>query len=59
VTGLLLTPGASASRDSSALVAIDVALSAEGVECERIDLPASRPGPSVFRAITDAAGALA
>jgi uncharacterized protein len=59
VTALLLTPGASATRDSSALVAIDRALSAEGVVVERTDLPSSRPGPKVFAAITDAAGALA
>jgi uncharacterized protein len=59
VTALLLTPGASATRDSPALVAIDRALSAEGVVVERIDLPSSRPGPKVFDAITDAAGALA
>jgi predicted alpha/beta-hydrolase family hydrolase len=59
VTALLLTPGASATRDSPALVAIDRALSAEGVAVERIDLPSSRPGPKVFQTITDAAGALA
>ena len=59
MTGLLLTPGASATRDSSALVAIDRALSAEGVIVERIDLPSSRPGPKLFQVITDAAGALA
>ena len=59
MTGVLLTPGASATRDSPALVAIDRALSAEGVLVERIDLPSSRPGPKVFQAITDAAGAFA
>ena len=55
---LLLTPGASATRDSPALLAIDRTVSADGVECERIDLPSSRPGPKVFQAITDAAAAL-
>jgi predicted alpha/beta-hydrolase family hydrolase len=62
VTGdraLLLTPGASANRDSSALVAIDRALAAEGVAVERIDLPASRPGPNVARAIAAGAAAVA
>jgi predicted alpha/beta-hydrolase family hydrolase len=56
---LLLTPGASANRDSSALVAIDRALAAEGVVVERIDLPASRPGPKVSRAIAAGAAAVA
>ena len=55
---LLLTPGASATRDHSSLVAIDDALSAEGVAVARIDLPSSRPGPKVMAAITDAAAAL-
>lgn len=59
MTALLLTPGASATRDSPALVAIDRALSAEGVTVERIDLPSSRPGPKLFATIIDAAGALA
>jgi predicted alpha/beta-hydrolase family hydrolase len=58
MTALLLTPGASATRDSPALVAIDRALTAEGVAVERIDLPASRPGPKVFQTITDAARGL-
>ena len=59
MTAVLLTPGASATRDSPALVAIDRALSAEGVAVERIDLPSSRPGPKLFATITDAATALA
>jgi predicted alpha/beta-hydrolase family hydrolase len=58
-TGLLLTPGASADRNSSALVAIDKALAAHGVLVERVDLPASRPGPKVFDTIRDAAARLA
>ena len=57
-TGVLLTPGASATRDHSQLVAIDEALTADGVPVERIDLPSSRPGPPVQRAIRAAAAAL-
>jgi predicted alpha/beta-hydrolase family hydrolase len=58
MTALLLTPGASATRDHSQLVAIDTALAAEGVPVDRIDLPSSRPGPKVLRAIVDGATAL-
>jgi uncharacterized protein len=58
MTGLLLTPGASATRDHSQLVAIDRALSAEGLTVARIDLPSSRPGPKVLGAIRDGAAAL-
>ena len=57
-TGVLLTPGASATRDHSQLVAIDKALAAEGAVVQRIDLPSSRPGPKVLRAIADGAAAL-
>ena len=57
--GLLLTPGASATRDHSQLVAIDQAVTPEGVEVKRMDLPSSRPGPKVQRAIADGAAALA
>lgn len=42
MTALLLTPGASATREQSALVAIDEAVSALGVEVVRIDLPKRR-----------------
>jgi hypothetical protein len=56
---VLLTPGASATRDHSALVAIDRALAAEGLVVDRIDLPSSRPGPKVLDAIRSAAAALA
>jgi uncharacterized protein len=35
----LLTPGASAGRDQSALVAIDESVSALGIRVERIDFP--------------------
>lgn len=56
--GLLLTPGASAGRDHSQLVAIDDAVAADGIEVRRIDLPSSRPGPKVLQAIADGAAAL-
>lgn len=59
VAAVLLAPGASATRNHPSLVAIDAALAAAGVAVERIDLPASRPGPKVLTAITDAAAALA
>jgi predicted alpha/beta-hydrolase family hydrolase len=55
---LLLAPGASADRNSSALVAIDEAVALDGVTVERIDLPGTR----IERAVTvvrDAAAALA
>ena len=39
VAGLVLTPGASAGREQSSLVAIDDALSADGIGVERIDFP--------------------
>jgi predicted alpha/beta-hydrolase family hydrolase len=39
VSGLVLAPGASASRDQGALVAIDEALAAQSVRVERIDFP--------------------
>jgi uncharacterized protein len=39
VEGLVLTPGASAGRDQSSLVAIDDALTPDGVRVERIDFP--------------------
>ena len=57
-TGVLLAPGASATRDHSQLVAIDRALAADGVVVKRIDLPSSRPGPRVLQAIADGAAAL-
>ncbi|HEX2046277.1 MAG TPA: alpha/beta family hydrolase [Acidimicrobiales bacterium] len=56
--GVLLTPGASATRDHSQLVAMDEALSADGMVVKRIDLPSSRPGPKVLQAIADGAAAL-
>ena len=39
VAGIVLTPGASAGRDQSALVAIDDALVPRGVRVERVDFP--------------------
>jgi hypothetical protein len=39
VSALVLAPGATASRDQNALVAIDDALAPEGVRVERIDFP--------------------
>src|SRR5580658_413538 len=39
VAGIVLTPGASAGRDQSSLVAMDAELSAAGVRVERIDFP--------------------
>ncbi len=56
---VLLTPGASATRDHPALVALDRALSAEGTTVARIDLPSSRPGPKVLAAIAAGAASLA
>ena len=47
MTALLLTPGASANRTSPALVAIDEAVSALGIEVRRIDLPGSRADKAV------------
>lgn len=57
--GLILTPGASATRDHSQLVALDDALTALGVFVERIDLPRTSSAPRHVRAITEAAGVLA
>src|SRR3954454_11615990 len=58
VPGLLLTPGASATRDHSTLVALDNALTPEGFEVERINLPGSRIERAVT-VVTEAATALA
>ena len=43
-TGLLLTPGASATREQPSLVALDEAVSALGVTVERMDFPYTRAG---------------
>lgn len=56
---VLLTPGASATKDHPSLVVIDGELEAVGIAVERIDLPSSRPGPKVLQAIADGAATLA
>lgn len=55
---LLLTPGASADRNSSALVAIDGAVTPLGFTVERIDLPGNRIERAVA-VVREAAAALA
>ncbi|MDQ1395079.1 MAG: uncharacterized protein QOG64_338 [Acidimicrobiaceae bacterium] len=52
---LLLAPGASATRDHSALVAIDAAVSADGVVVERIDLPRGGRAERLVAVVRDAA----
>jgi len=59
LAGLVLAPGASATRDHPSLVVIDDTLAADRIVVERIDLPSSRPGPKVLAVITDAAAVLA
>ena len=57
--GLVLAPGASATRDSPALVAIDAAVTADGVVVARIDLPkgkAERAVPKMRAAAEALAG---
>ena len=56
--GLVLTPGASADRNHSALVAIDEAVTPAGVVVERIDLKGTR-APALISTVREAAGALA
>jgi uncharacterized protein len=63
---LLLTPGAGADRNQSALVAIDERLSAEGVVVERMDFPYRIAGrrspdrpPVLIAAVVDGARRLA
>jgi len=63
---LLLTPGASASRDQPALVAIDEAVSAGGVAVERMDFPYKLAGrrapdrpPVLVAAVVEGAARLA
>lgn len=56
---VLLTPGASATRDHPSLVVLAGELEAAGIPAERIDLPSSRPGPKVLQAVADGAGTLA
>ena len=64
--GLLLTPGASASRDQPALVAIDDELSKHGIVVSRIDFPyriagrrAPDKAPVLINAVNEGAAALA
>jgi predicted alpha/beta-hydrolase family hydrolase len=64
--GLLLTPGASAGRDQSALVAIDEALRSEDVAVERMDFPYRKAGrrspdraPVLIAAVREGAADLA
>ncbi len=66
VAGIVLTPGAGAGRDQPALVAIDDALTAEGVVVERVDFPYRLAGrrapdraPVLIGAVVDAADRLA
>lgn len=58
MTALLLTPGASATRDQPALVTIDEAVSALGVEVVRIDLP-KRRATALVSVVVEAAEELA
>ena len=56
---LLLTPGASATRNQPSLVALDKALSAHGVVVERMDFPNPRAkSPVLIEAVRDGAAAL-
>jgi predicted alpha/beta-hydrolase family hydrolase len=66
VAGLLLTPGAGADRNQSALVAIDERLSALGVAVDRMDFPYRLAGrkapdrpPVLLEAVRAGAAALA
>jgi predicted alpha/beta-hydrolase family hydrolase len=66
VAALLLTPGAGADRNQSALVAIDEAVSEDGIVVERVDFPYRKAGrkapdrPAVLIAtVVEAAHALA
>jgi uncharacterized protein len=44
LSGLILTPGAGAGRDQSALVAVDAAVSSRGLTVERIEFPGRTAG---------------
>jgi hypothetical protein len=66
IGALLLTPGAGADRNQSALVAIDEAVSADGVAVDRIDFPYRKAGrkapdraPVLVASVVEAAAALA
>jgi predicted alpha/beta-hydrolase family hydrolase len=65
IGALLLTPGAGADRNQSALVAIDEAVSEDGVIVERVDFPYRKAGrkapdraPVLVQAVVDAAAEL-
>ena len=65
-TGLLLTPGASATREQPSLVALDDAVTALGVVVERMDFPYTQAGrkapdrpPVLLEAVRAGAAALA
>ena len=65
-TGLLLTPGASATREQPSLVALDEAVSALGLTVERMDFPYTQAGrrapdrpPVLLDAVRTGAAALA
>lgn len=64
--GLLLTPGASATREQPSLVALDEAVSSLGVAVERMDFPYTQAGrrapdrpPVLLEAVRSGAAALA
>jgi predicted alpha/beta-hydrolase family hydrolase len=66
IAGLVLTPGASAGREQSGLVAIDAAVTAVGVMVERVEFPGQAAGkrrtdpPAVcIEVVRDATTALA
>jgi predicted alpha/beta-hydrolase family hydrolase len=66
IAGLVLTPGASAGRGQSGLVAIDEAVSATGVAVERVEFPGQAAGkrrtdppPVCIQTVRAAAEALA
>src|ERR1700722_11995872 len=66
IAGLVLTPGASAGREQSGLIAIDAAVSAVGVVVERVEFPGQAAGkrrtdpPAVcVQTVRDATAALA
>lgn len=66
IAGLVLAPGASASRDQSGLVAIDEALTPLGIRVERIDFPYRLAGrrapdrpPVLVATVVEAARSLA
>ena len=66
IRAVLLTPGAGADRTQSALVAIDEALTEDGIVVERMDFPYRKAGrkapdraPVLLQAVVDGAAALA